>query len=112
MQQILPYLQPGARVLDTDQDADPGLSSLAIRTADGAPAVFLINQDFNPLELTLTLAGTEADRYGSLVLTRTDRDHKAERLGRVRLQDGVGQLMLPARSITTLFPAGAGPAIA
>jgi hypothetical protein len=30
-------------------------------------------------------------------------------VGRLTLDSGQGQLSLPARSITTLFPSGAGP---
>jgi O-glycosyl hydrolase len=104
--QILPYLQPGARVLSAQQQGDDALSSLAVRDAQGDPVVILVNQDFAPLDLTLTLTGSDAARYRSLAVTRTDRMHKAEAVGRVRLDDGVGQFTLPPRSISTLFPAG------
>jgi O-glycosyl hydrolase len=108
MQQILAYLQPGASVLEDRQTGANSLQSLSIRTADGVPVVFLVNQDFGPLDLTLRLIGAEANRYSSLVVTRTDRTRRAERLGRLNLEDSVGQLTLPPRSITTLSPAGAG----
>jgi O-glycosyl hydrolase len=111
MEQILPYLQPGARVLDDQQSSGDTLNSLSIRTAEGVPAVFLVNQDFGPLDLTLIFTGADVSNYPSLVVTQTDRGHRAERLGRLHLQDGVGQLMLSPRSITTLFPAGAGPQV-
>ena len=111
MEQILAYLQPGAHVLADQQAGADTLHSLSIRTADGVPAVFLVNQDFGPLDLTLTLSGTEARAYPSLVVTQTDRSHRAENLGRVRLQDGIGRMTLPPRSITTLFPSGAGPQV-
>ncbi len=106
LQQILTYLRPGARVLDVQQDGGEMLSSLAVQTAEGPPAVFLVNQEFQPVDLQLTLTGPDAGRYPNLVVTATDRTHHAERLGRVSLQDGVGQLTLSPRSVTTLFPVG------
>jgi O-glycosyl hydrolase len=107
--QILPYLQPGARVLDASSEGDDQLHSLAVRTADGAPAIFLVNQDFVPVDLTLELSRGDASRYPELSVTRTERGRLAERVGRVSLRDGEGRLTLPPRSITTLFPVGAGP---
>jgi hypothetical protein len=109
MEQILAYLQPGARVLADQQWGADTLHSLSIRTAEGVPAVFLVNQDFGPLDLTLTFSGADVSAYPSMVVTQTDRSHRAESLGRVRLQDGTGRMTLPPRSITTLFPTGAGP---
>jgi O-glycosyl hydrolase len=109
MQQILAYLQPGARVLADRQAGAPTLHSLSIRTAEGIPVVFLVNEDFGPLDLTLAFHGSEIDRYPSLVVTQTDRSRRAERVGRVHLHDGIGQMTLGPRSITTLYPAGAGP---
>jgi O-glycosyl hydrolase len=111
LEQILPYLQPGARVLDEEQQGGDAVQTLAIRTAEGAPAVFLVNQAFEPVDATLTLSGKDATRYPSLVVTRTDRTRQAERLGRVRLQDGTGLVVLPPRSVTTLFPSGASPRV-
>jgi len=111
-QQILPYLQPGARVLDAHQYGGEDLSSLAVQTVAGPPAIFLVNQEFQPIDLSLSLAGADAGRYRSLVVTVTDRTHRAERLGRLTLRDGTGQLTLSPRSVTTLYPAGneaAGP---
>jgi O-glycosyl hydrolase len=110
LEQILPYLQPGARVLDATQDGgDDQVTSLALQTAQGPPAVFLVNQEFQPVDLALTLAGAEVGQYSTLVVTATDRTHHAERLGRMTLQDGMGQLMLTPRSVTTLFPVGDEP---
>jgi O-glycosyl hydrolase len=109
LEQILPYLRPGARVLDLQQAGGDALSSLAVQTLDGPPAVFLVNEDFDPLDLSLVLTGPDAGRYSSMVVTRTDRGSQAERIGRLALQDGVGQLTLPPRSITTLFPAEVDP---
>ena len=107
--QVLPYLQPGARVLTSVQAAGSELGSLAVRTLSGAPAVFLVNQGQDEIDLTLNLAGSDAARFSLFTVWRTDRDHKAEPLGRVHLQSGVGQLTLPPRSLTTLFPSGAAP---
>ena len=67
------------------------------------------DQDFSPLDLTFTLKGEEASRYPSMVVMRTERARQAERLGRLSLAHGSGLLTLSPRSITTLFPAGAGP---
>ena len=60
--------------------------------------------------LVLTLAVADAGRYPSLVVTTTDRTHRAERLGRLTLRDGIGQLTLSPRSVTTLVSAGNEPA--
>jgi O-glycosyl hydrolase len=104
--QVLPFLQPSARVADSQQTGGRDLSSLAVRTPDGPPAVFLVNQGPSEIDLSLSLEGADAARYPSLVVTQTDRGHNAERLGRLRLVDGSGSLSLPPRSLTTLFPAG------
>jgi O-glycosyl hydrolase len=107
MLQILGYLQPGSRVLDDRQGGGPGLHALAIRTPDGVPVIFLVNQEFNPLDLSLVLTGEDANGYQSLTVMRTGRGGQlGERLGRVRLNDGSGQLTLSPRSITTLYPSG------
>ncbi len=107
--QVLPYLQPGAQVLAADQQSGQTLTSLAVRQAGGMPVVFLDNQDFNPVDLMLRFSGTEALEYSSLSVTRTERTRKAEHVGRVSMRGGVGQLTLPPRSLTTLFPTGFGP---
>ncbi|HLZ29002.1 MAG TPA: hypothetical protein VKV73_16930 [Chloroflexota bacterium] len=107
--QILAYLQPGSRVLNQRQEGASALQSLAIRTPDGVPVIFLINQDFSPTDLSLTLTGPDQGAYPDLVVTRTSRGHLGEALGWVRLHAGDGSLTLPPRSITTLFPAGTAP---
>jgi O-glycosyl hydrolase len=107
--QILPYFQPGARVLTDYPSGDDQVTSLAIRTAEGVPAIFTVNQDFVPVDLRLQLTGEAARRYRSWSVTRTDRQHTADHLGRASLTDGIGMLTLPPRSITTLYPVGAGP---
>jgi hypothetical protein len=106
LEQILPYLQPGAHVLDLSQEGGDGLEALAMSTVDGFPAIFLINQAFDPVDLTLSLSGPDVNRYPALSVIRTDRTHRAERLGRMLVQDGLAQDVLPPRSITTLVPEG------
>jgi O-glycosyl hydrolase len=109
MEQILAYLQPGAVVLPDQYSGSNDFQTLSIRTAEGVPVVFLINQDFGPLDLSLTLNGSDARRFPSMVVTQTDRTRRAERIGRLRLDGGAGRLTLSPRSIVTLFPAGDGP---
>ena len=109
--QILPYLQPGAQVLPTIRRADRSLHTLEVRTPDGDPAIFLVSQDYGPLDVTLDLAGASA--FSSWVVTRTERGHLAEHLAERlagRVSRGLARLMLPPRSITTFFPAGVNPA--
>jgi hypothetical protein len=107
MQQILQYLQPGARVLVDGQAGGSQLHTLAVALADGTPAIVLVSQDWGPLDLTMSLTGAGAERFDTWSVTRTERGRRAERLGRVVFADSVAQLTLPPRSITTLFPSGA-----
>jgi hypothetical protein len=65
------------------------LQSLAIRTADGVPVIFLINPDFSP------------SAPPAAILTKLSCW--------LRPHDGAGLLTLPPRSVTTLFPAGSAP---
>jgi O-glycosyl hydrolase len=102
--QVLPYLQPGARVLDSRVEGDASVSILAVQTAAGEPAVFLVNQEEGDVPLTISLSGDRSAQVTSLVVTRTDIRTDADPLGRVRLTDGSGNLTLPARSVTTLVP--------
>ncbi len=104
--QILPYLLPGAQVL-TSKVSGAELGTLAVRTPSGEPAIFVVNQAADEVELQLDLTGIGAVSVTALSVWRTDRTHSAERLGRVRLQDGSSRLWLPGRSLTTLFPPGA-----
>ena len=104
----MPYLRPGAQVLNAQQDGDaPELGYLAILTPSGAPAVFLVNRGVDDINLSLDLGGNDVTKLSLLSVWRTDREHKAENVGRLRLRDGSGSLFLPARSLTTLFPVGA-----
>jgi O-glycosyl hydrolase len=102
--QILPYLQPGARVLDTHTTGDASVSVLAIRTRTGEPGVFLVNSEEGDVDLTLSLSGQQQGPLTSLMVVRTDSRADADPLGRVRLTNGRTTLVLPARSITTLVP--------
>jgi len=106
MLHVLPYLHPGARVLSIDKQGPAEPTVLAVQTASGAPAVILVNQSLDEIELTLHLAGSTHARFPEMVVWRTDDDHRGELLGRMHLQNGSGTLVLPARSLTTLFPAG------
>jgi O-glycosyl hydrolase len=107
--QILPYLQPGAVVLADQQDGGADLRTLEVRTSNGQPAIVLLSQDFGELDLTIQLHGAQADRYRSWSVTRFARGHLGDQLGRQQFQDGTAHLILPPRSITTLFPSGAAP---
>jgi O-glycosyl hydrolase len=110
LEQILTYLQPESVVLDLTQQGGDDVQVLAVRTPTTSPVIFLVNQAFDPVDLDLTLTGSQSDRVHALVVTRTDRSHRAERLGRLQVQDGIARDVLPPRSITTLMPEGAGPA--
>lgn len=111
LEQILPYLQPGARVLEVQQDGADALTSLGVRTVGGEPAIFLVNQAFDPLDLRLTFSGSTVGEIDTLSVTRTDRSHHAEFMGHLNLTGGSAALVLPPRSITTLAPDGVNPAV-
>jgi hypothetical protein len=106
---VLPFLQPGARVLPGGLEGLHELRSLAVVLPGGEPAVFLVNQGPDTVDLRLDLAGAEAARFSSLTVWRTDRAARGEPQGRVRLQNGIGQLGIPPFSVTTLFPSGGSP---
>jgi len=107
MLQVLPYLQPGARVLNSALDGRGGPDALAVQTPSGAPAIFVVNQQSEEIDLTIELSGSGADRFDEFTVWRTDRGYKAERLGRLQVADGSGRMSIPPRSLTTLFPSGA-----
>jgi len=109
MLQVLPYLRPGSQVLSAQQSGGSRLSSLAVRTPTGAPAVILVNQDADDVNLTLHFDGPGAQALSQLAVWRTDRDNRAQSQGRLRVQNGVADTVLPGRSLTTLFPAGSSP---
>ena len=105
--QILPYLQPGSVVLADQQYGGDGLHTLEVRTPSGQPAVILVNDEFGEVDLSLDLMGASSQRFDDWAVTRTARGHLAETVGRLKLEGDEGELTLPPRSITTLFPAGA-----
>ncbi len=104
MRQVLPYLQPGARVLPVQQDGGSDLSALAVRTTDGGLAVFLVNQGIGPIDLMLSLSTAEGadSTIGSLSLARTDEDQDDAYLGRLPVDAGELRVTLPGRSVSTL----------
>ena len=105
--QILPYLQPGSVVLSDEQFGGSDLHTLELRTPSGEPAIILVSDDFGPIDLTLDVPGAENAHFTNFTVTRTARGHLAETVGRLKLVNDEGQLTLPPRSITTLYPAGA-----
>jgi hypothetical protein len=105
--QVLPYLQPGARVLHTYLRSEGGLMPLAIQTpGDGREdlVVVLINQG-GPVFLDLILHNVPD--VDELEVYLTDEDNDRNHLGHVRVRAGRGELFIPARSIVTLAAAGA-----
>jgi len=109
MQQVLPYLQPGAQILPDRKLGGANLHAIGVAAPDGTPSIVLVSLDWGPLDLSIALSGAAADSYPSWTITRTERGHLGEHLGRLRFEDGSAALQLPPRSITTLFPAGLSP---
>lgn len=105
--QILPYLQPGAQVLDTRTDGEPNVDVLAIRLPTGEFAIFLVNLAEGDVLVNLDLTGTDSNAVSSLMVTRTDAEADAQVDGRVRLTGGRGRLSVARHSITTLVPGAA-----
>ena len=101
--QILPYLQPGAQVLQTERLGGNDVGLLAVRTADQRLALFLVNQKEAAVEVDLSLQGPAGVAPDLLVVTRTDATQTASPDGAVELEDGAGYVRLPGRSITTLL---------
>ena len=101
--QILPYLQPGAQVLDTTREAGDDIGLLAIRTVDARVALFFVNQQNAPVDVTLDLIAGPGLVPAQLSLTRTDAQQTASPAGTVELNAGMGHLTLPGRSITTVL---------
>jgi O-glycosyl hydrolase len=103
--QILPYLQPGAQVLQTERRGGDDLGLLAIRTVDGHLAVFFVNQKDAPVEVNLQLTGGPTTVPAVFNVTRTDAAAAACAEGAIQLPQGTGRIDLPGRSITTLLSA-------
>lgn len=109
LEQILAYLQPGAKVLSDQLEGPSTVQTLAVRTEAGVPVIFVVNQEFEPVNLRVAVHGADADEYPSWLTTVTDRAHRMDRGAGVDLREGSGDVLLSSRSITTLFPAGQGP---
>jgi len=62
------------------------LHTLAVRTAEGVPAVFLVNQDFVPVDVSLQLTGADVASYPRMSVTRAERGRLAERGARPLLR--------------------------
>jgi hypothetical protein len=101
--QILPYLQPGAEVLPTQRQGGDDLGLLAVRTADGRLAVFVVNQQETPVDLDLQLIDGASELTSSLSVIRTDPLAVASPDGTVQLEAGAASVQLPGRSLTTLL---------
>ena len=107
MLQILPYLQPGARLLSSYLAGEQPITPLAIHfPGDGITdvAIALVNQG-GPTQLDVSLRGLAG--VDSLETYLTDASDDMHHVGHVRFQNGYGQVFLPARSVVTLAPAAA-----
>ena len=109
MQQLLPYLQSGASVLPDRKTGGANLHAISLAAPDGTPTIVLVSQDWGQIDLSIVLSGADAQRYPSWTITRTERGHLGERMGRLRFADGSASILLPPRSITTLVPTGLSP---
>jgi O-glycosyl hydrolase len=107
--QVLPYLQPGARVLRTGQAGGADLGTMAVQTAGGGIAIMLVNLGAGGVDLSLVMSPSVPPGYATLAATRTDADLSAQYVGHVQLTDGIGRVYLPGRSVTTLTSTGSAP---
>jgi hypothetical protein len=104
--QILPYLQPGAQVLETERQGGADLGLLAVRTADKHLALFFVNQQSAPIDLDLDLVGSpEMIAPASLSVIQTTGAAPLQPAGAIRLDQATASVTLPARSIVTLLGA-------
>ena len=103
--QILPYLQPGAQVLETERRGGDDLGLLALRTADEHLALFFVNESSAPIDLDLDLIGLPEMTPASLRITQTDAAATLRANGAIRLDQGTATVTLPGRSIVTLLGA-------
>jgi O-glycosyl hydrolase len=107
MLQILPYLQPGARILSTALTNDTWITPLAIRPpGDGVRdlSIIMVNQG-GPMLVRINLQNLPD--IDELEVYLTDEESDMELQGHVLFSDGRGELYLPARSIVTLAPMAA-----
>jgi hypothetical protein len=103
--QILPYLQPGAEVLQTQRRGGEDLGLLAIRTADDHLALFFVNEQSAPITVHLDLVGSPETTPAWLGITRTGATATLAADGVARLDEGTGTLTIPPRAILTLLGA-------
>jgi hypothetical protein len=105
--QLLPYLQPGAQIMQSRLLSNHDITPLAVHTpGDGRRdvAIVLINRG-GPVELDLRLEGLPD--VSLLEVYLTDEENDLQHLGHVKIPGGRGEVFLPARSILTLAPASA-----
>jgi O-glycosyl hydrolase len=99
--QILPYVQAGSEILQTNLSGPDRLAVLAVGGGSRRPGdlmVAAINRA-GPIQLTITFDGTPPEQFDVWV---TDPDDEFEHIGRVRVVEGRALVTLPARSVTTL----------
>jgi hypothetical protein len=100
--QILPYLQPGARILRADLDGADLVTPLAIQTTvddETELAIALVNQG-PTIRLQLQLENLPA--VEQFAVSITDEDNDASQIGTIVLRQGQGEVFLPPRSIVSL----------
>jgi O-glycosyl hydrolase len=104
-QQILPYIQAGSTILQSELSGPERLAALAVGGGPRRPndlTIAAINRS-GPTQLTISLDGPAPRDFEVYV---TDRDRHIEHIGRVLVDGGSTTLTIPARSVTTL---SAGP---
>lgn len=101
--QILPYLQPGARVLETERYGGDDLGLLAVRTVDQRLALFFVNEQDAGIDVDLELTGPSSEVPAILGVTQTDATATAAPAGALAIVDGETHVHLPGRSVTTLL---------
>jgi O-glycosyl hydrolase len=106
LRQVLPYLQPGARIAPTHLDGRHPLSSLAVLNRDESiddVMVALVNRG-GPVALQVLFEGPAP---ATLDVHVTDEDRDDDRIGRVIVRGSTASVYLPAESVLTLVT---GPA--
>ncbi len=99
--QILPYVQAGSQILQTNLQGPDRLAAMAVgggTRRQGDLMVAAINRA-GPIQLTVSFEGTPPEQFEVWV---TDPDRRVEHVGRVRVAGGRAIVTLPARSVTTL----------
>jgi O-glycosyl hydrolase len=103
-QQILPYVQGGAEVLNISLEGPDRLAAMAVGGGTRRPGELMIAaiNRTGPVELAITIEGPAPDELEVWV---TDPERRFEHDGRIRLKDGRGSIVLAPRSVTTLTAA-------